>query len=126
MGLREIAQNDLGKILEDDAGFAWSFSITNPAGVTVTDLKGFSNDIALVVDPSTGVAVSGRTASLSVRISLLTENGLSVPVGISDSAGRPWIIEFDDINGNACKFKVSETHPDRTLGIVVCMLEVYK
>lgn len=127
MGLRELVEQDIGTILEDrETGFAWEITITNPAGTTVPDLLGFSDDIAQIIDPDTGQAVSGRLASVALRVSTLTTAGLGIPVGIADASIKPWIIQFDDINGNAYKFKVSQSNPDRVVGMVVCLLELYK
>ena len=126
MGLREIAEADLGVILEDGTyGFGYSISVTDPAG-TVGALTGFSDDIAQIIDPDTGQAVSGRLASAALRISSLITAGLGLPRGIADSGSKPWIIEFDDINGNPFKFKVSQSNPDRALGVVICLLELYE
>lgn len=126
MSLRITAESDLGVILEDDTyGFGWSITVTDPAA-NVGSLTGFSDDISQLIDPDTGQAVSGRLASAVLRISSLTAEGLGLPVGIADAASKPWVIEFDDINGNAHKFKVSESNPDRALGIVVCLLESYE
>ena len=126
MGLRSIAEIDLGIILEDDVyGFGWPITITNPDGL-VKSLTGFSDDISQIIDPDTGQAVSGRLVSVSLRISSLTAAGfISLPVGIADSTSKPWLISFDDINGNTFMFKVSQSNPDRALGIVMCILELY-
>lgn len=125
MGLRATAEADLAFILEDaDTGFGWSISVTNPAGTTA-DLTGFSNDIAQLIDPDTGQAVSGRLASAVLRISSLTAAGLDLPVGIADSASKPWLVAFNDINGNAHMFKVAQSNPDRALGTVSLILEAY-
>jgi hypothetical protein len=127
MGLRQIAETDLGKILEDNThGFGWSITMTNPAGTIVSGLIGYSNDISQIIDPDTGQAVSGRSASISIRIGLLTSNGLGLPVGISDATIKPWLVSFDDINGNTFTFKVLKSDPDRALGLVVCLLELYQ
>lgn len=126
MSLRQLAEADLGVILEDGAtGFGWPITITDPAGDTGT-LTGFSDDIAQIIDPDTGQAVSGRLASVALRISSLALEGLTLPRGIADAGSKPWVIEFDDINGNAFKFKVSESNPDRALGLVTCLLELYQ
>lgn len=127
MGLREIAESDLGAILEDSVyGFGYSITITDPAGTTPPPFTGYSNDISQIIDPDTGQAVSGRLASVALRISTLITAGLTLPQGIADAGSKPWIIQFNDINGNAFKFKVSQSNPDRALGIVVCLLELYK
>ncbi len=125
MGLRDVAEQDLGAILEDSVmGFGWSIQVTDPDGLS-KPLTGFSDDISQIIDPDTGEAVSGRLVSVALRISSLTAVGLALPVGIADSAIKPWVIEFDDINGNPFKFKVAQSNPDRALGLVTCLLELY-
>ena len=128
MGLRTIAEQDLGVILEDSVtGFGWSIIVTDPSGNSGSGpLTGFSDDIAQIIDPDTGQAVSGRLASVALRISSLTLAGLGLPRGIADAGIKPWIVEFNDINGNPFKFKVSQSNPDRALGMVVLLLELYE
>lgn len=122
-----MAEADLANILEDGiAGFGWPITVTAPSGAVAT-LTGFSDDIGLTIDPDTGQAVSGRTASIAIRISTLLQfAGMTIPEGIADSAKKPWIVEFSDINGVPCKFKVFRSLPDRALGIVVCVLELLR
>ena len=125
-GLREIAESDLSSILEDATnGFGYPITLTDPDG-TAENLTGFSNDIAQTIDPDTGVTVSGRFASVTLRLSTIEGLFPSLPVGVSDAASKPWIVDFEDIGGTAHKFKVAGSAPDRTLGIVVLLLEVYK
>lgn len=124
-GLRELAEADLGIIINDTYGFGWSITVTNPAGLSVPDLKGFTNDISQLIDPDTGQAVSGRLATVAIRITDLINASLALPESIVDTTSKPWVIEFNDINGNAYKFKVNESNPDRGLGMVVCLLELY-
>lgn len=126
MGLRTMAEADLGHILEDSDGFGWPITVTNPAGLVVPSLVGFSDDIAQVIDPETGAAVSGRMASVALRISSLMRAGLALPEAIADRISKPWIVQFDDINGNTHKFKVAQSNPDRAIGLVTCLLEVYE
>lgn len=123
MGLRAKAAADNKAILNDDKGFAWPITVTNPAEVSA-DLKGFSNDISDLIDPDTGQAVSGRQASVALHIADLTVLGL--PVGISAPSSKPWIMEFDDINGNPGVFKVKKSNPDNGIGMITCIVEVYK
>lgn len=126
MSLRQLAETDLGRILEDSStGFGWSIIVTDPAGTSRT-LTGFSDDIAQIIDPDTGQAVSGRLASVALRTSSLIAAGLTLPRGIADSGSKPWVIEFDDVNGSAYKFKVAQSNPDRALGLVTCLLELYE
>jgi len=125
MGLREQAVLDAQAFLEDENGFGWPIAVTNPDGVDA-EMIGFSNDIATAIDPETGMAISGRTASVALSLRSLDDNALGIPRGIADSEKAPWVIQFDDILGNAHTFKVKEANPDRALGIVTCTLEAYK
>ena len=127
MNLRALAESDLGFIVEDGAtGFGWPITLTDPSGFSSPDpLTGLSDDIAQVIDPDTGQAVSGRLASIALRISTLYAQGYALPQGIADASVKPWIVEFDDINGLPYKFKVQQSNPDRALGIVTCLLETY-
>ena len=126
MSLRELAEADLGTILEDGTtGFGWPITLTDPTG-KVGSFTGFSDDIAQVIDPDTGQAVSGRLASVALRISTIYAKGFELPRAIADSNSKPWIVQFDDINGNAYKFKIAQSNPDRAIGMLVCVLELYK
>lgn len=127
MGLRDLAERDLGLILENtETGFGWPITVTDPAGVS-KPLKGFSNDIAQVIDPDTGQLVSGRSASVSIRLAALTAAGFSsLPRNVTERTSKPWVVQFDDINGQPWTFKVRSADPDRALGLIVCMLEDYR
>lgn len=127
MGLRAIAEADLGVILEDSAtGFGFPITVTSPGGTNET-LTGFSDDISQLIDPDTGQAVSGRQASIALRISTIYTKfpGEGLPRSIANATLKPWVVEFDDINGNPGTFKVSESMPDRAAGMIVCILEIY-
>ena len=125
MSLREQISADIKSILEDtDTGFGWDITVTDPDGTT-GDLKGYSNDIAQMIDPDTGLAVSGRTASVAIHFTSLSDEGLGLPVAIADETKKPWIVEFEDVFGKSYTFKVSESNPDRASGGVVCILEIY-
>lgn len=127
MGLRELAEADLAVTLEDrDGGFGWPVTLIDPAGASYGDLIGQSTDIAQMIDPDTGQLVTGRSASVSLRISSLLLAGVSsLPRGVADKAARPWLVTVEDINGNAGMFKVQQSNPDRTLGVITLLLEAY-
>lgn len=125
-GLRAIAESDLSFILEDGAyGFGWPISVTNPAG-TVQPFTGFSGDISAMFDPDTGIPVSGQLAHVVLRLSSLNAVSFTLPRGIADESSKPWVVQFDDIDGKARVFKIKNSDPDFTLGIVVCILEHYE
>lgn len=125
MNLRQLAEQDLSVILEDsDNGFGWAVQLTDPLGDN-NPLTGYSNDIGAAIDPETGQIVAGNVASVALRISSLAALGLPVPRGVADAGRKPWIVRFDDLQLKQWVFKIEETMPDRTLGMVVCILSAY-
>lgn len=128
MALRTIAEKDMAYIVQGDVnGWRWPIVITDPAGNSSATMFGLSNDVSLFIDPSTGQPISGRQASVAIRIADLTVQGLvGFPRGISDRNVKPWTVKFNDINGNPFTFKIVSSEPDRALGILVCILEIYK
>ncbi len=124
MGLREQAALDARTILNDLSGFGVPITITDPGGTSAA-LTGFSNDIALTIDPETGMAVSGREASVALHMRDLDDAGLGLPKNIADEALRPWVVSFVDVRGITHTFKVKESNPDRASGVITCTLEVY-
>jgi hypothetical protein len=126
VNIRQLAEADLAVTLEDEVGgFGWPVTITDPAGVSAS-LSASSGDIAQVIDPDTGQPVSGRLATAVVRISSVYAAGFTeLPRAIANTALRPWVVQFDDINGRPHTFKVSQSNPDRTLGMLSLILEAY-
>lgn len=120
--LRTVVQNDVQLILGTD--FSNAITVTPPSGIDFV-VHGFTKDISQSVDPDTGQSVTGRTASVSLPISLVLAEGHGFPQGISDDSQKPWVVSFDNAIGETLTFKVSESMPDRTLGVVVCFLEVF-
>lgn len=125
MSLRIRAEQDLSRILEDSEGFGRSVIITDSEDTTAV-LTGQTGDIHLLFDPETGIPVNNRTVHLSLRISSLQAAGLGLPRAVSSEDENPWIFQFEDISGINRKFTVSESRPDRTLGIVTVILELLK
>ena len=126
MSLRSQAHEDLKTILSDTAqGFGWEITVVSPQGEEV-DLSGYSNDISQLIDPDTGQAVSGRRASVALAMQDLKDADLSLPKGVADGAKSPWLVRFKDVGGDSYTLKVVQTNPDRTLGLITCLLEAWK
>jgi len=131
MGLRDQAAADLVTILEDTTGFGWPITVTDPSGTTAA-LTGFSADIGRLIDAQTGVPVAARVISVALPIASLTAtsltknaDGLAIPAAIPDATSKPWLVAFADTAGKSYTAKVAEAHPDRTLGIVTLLLDLY-
>lgn len=125
MSLRTQVAADLKTILEDTDGFGWAITVTDPAG-TSASLTGLSTDIGLLIDPETGIAVSGRRASIAIALASLSAASLSIPAGVASPSSKPWVVTFADVAGTSHTFKIQEAMPDRAAGVVTCILEAYR
>ncbi len=120
MDLHALASQDLAFTLEADGQ---EVTLTDPQGASAV-LKAISNDISLVLDPETGVPVSGRNANVALRMASLRAEGMELPKGIEDAARVPWLVQYTTVSGDVLNAKVVESNPDRALGIVTLSLEV--
>jgi len=127
MNFLDIAQQDKAFTLKDSVnGFGTVITLTDPSLFTAT-VTGRTNDISFAIDPNTGSAVSGRTATIAIDMQELTDKGFtSFPAAQSDKTKKPWIIEWTDQLGGVHAFTVLEANPDRALGILNCTLNLYK
>lgn len=111
-------------VLNDLTGFAVPIQVTSPIGITVT-LRGLAKDIALSIDPETGVAVSGRKASVSLDLDAVQDAFGAVPEGIPDEDDKPWLVTWTPATGSAQTMKIMDVMPDK-LGVLVCHVEAYR
>lgn len=127
MNFLDIAQQDKAFTLKDSVfGFGTAITITDP-DLLSADVTGRTNDISFAIDPNTGVAISGRTATIAIDMQELTDKGFSsLPVAQTDKTKKPWLVEYTDQLGKAHVFIVLEANPDLTLGIVLCTLQFYE
>jgi hypothetical protein len=124
VGLRQLAADDAETIMKETDGFVWPCTITDPSGSSVSfDCR--SNDVHLLFDADTGQVITGRQASVVVLTKDLQAAGFGDIRNIEESNQYPWLVSVDDINGKSYTFKVRETHPDYTLGLMTCILETY-
>lgn len=126
MTLREKAESHLAIIIENKTtGFGWDVQVTDPSGFSVP-MVATSSDIHQILDPETGLAMSGRQASVNLRMSTLEDLGFTtLPRNVQENTSKPWTVEFLDLSGVPQLFKVNQGNPDRTLGLITCFLEVY-
>lgn len=124
MGLRQQARLDTKMILSDRHGFSWPVVVTDPDGRKAC-IQGFSTDIADLIDPETGQAISGRQAEVSLSMDSLKNVGMAHPAYVADEGSKPWVMSFKDAEGVSHTFKVMRSAPDRTVGLVLCFLEAY-
>jgi hypothetical protein len=124
MGLRDIAAADAAEIIQDAIDGGDEITITSPADVSETFMA-LTNDIAFSIDPETGLTVSGRQCSAVVASADLTAFGFNGITGVADADSKPWVVRATDIKGVQGIFKVADTRPDNTIGLMTLILEEY-
>ena len=124
IGLRELAHEDMIRIMKDESGFRWPCTLTSPDLLSASFFVRCT-DIHQSIDPGTGEVITGRQASISFAYDDLIKENMEAIRGIEDSNLKPWVVEFKNVNGVSGNYKISESYPDNTLGLVVCMLEAY-
>ena len=121
MSLAAIAAADLIRILNGDGACV---TLQAPDGRTA-EFRANTQDISHAIDPQTGMIVSGRTATVAISQSDLRAMNMA-PVGVADSKVKPWVVRFaETVGGAEHVFKVASTKPDRTIGVVILILESY-
>jgi hypothetical protein len=124
MGLRDTAAADAIEIINDTIDGGDEIFITSPTGVSET-FRALTNDIAISIDPETGLTVSGRQCSAVVATADLAAVGFDGITGVADADAKPWVVLATDVNGVQGTFKVAETRPDNTIGLLTLILEEY-
>ena len=125
MSLRSIAESVLSMALENTDLNGRGVTLTAPDG-TSQPLTGNTNDIGAAIDPETGAIVSGRSASVALRISSIYAAGFtSLPKRVADKTAPPWRVDYIGDDGVTYNFSVSSSMPDRSAGVIVLMLEGY-
>ena len=125
MSLRSIAEDVLGMALENTDLNGRAVTLISPDD-TSKPLTGNTNDIGAAIDLETGAIVSGRTASVALRISSITAAGFTeLPKRVADKTSKPWRVDYVGIDGVTYNFAVLSSMPDRSAGVIVLMLEEY-
>lgn len=115
MGIRETAQEDLKNILGNPEGPGTPFSVIAPDG-TEYPVCGTYGDISLLIDPSTGTAIQGRTIAVAYPMALLRDKTTALPV-------KGWKVKVSDLTGTErILFIVNPPDHDFTIGITRLML----
>lgn len=125
MSLTETAREVLGPIFNDSKTGGDDCTITTPAGVVSDPFKVIGSDIHKFIDPDTGMMVSGRKVHVTLLLEELRDAGLDGIEAVADPSARPWLFTVANAAGEEETFKVSETNPDDTGGMINIFGEAY-
>jgi hypothetical protein len=116
MNLRELAAADTNTILNDISGAGTPFILFSADG-NPFPLVGSYGDIGYLINPSTGMAIQGRTIEAVYSISDLKRQTEIEP-------GRGWRFVCNDLAGKEINLFVVRYEPDRTMGLARIKLAV--
>lgn len=125
MSLFDDAAIELQEIINDDIGATVACTITSPDGVFYA-FNCRMSDISQTLDVNTRERISGRRIEISVSMIDLAEAGFESSRGIEKKTEKPWKVEFSNVISKEETYKVVETSPDSSLGIVVIHLEIMR
>jgi len=110
MGIREQAQTDLVNILGNPDGPGTPFIIVTPEGGEYP-VCGTFGDISLLIDPSSGAAIQGRTINAAYPMALLKAKTERMPE-------KKWKVKVKDLSGTErILFIVDPPDHDYTIGL---------
>lgn len=121
MGLQR-ARQDMKRFTQ--AEWAVNITVDNLQGLVVA-LKGIASKHHLSIDVGNGLPVNSKNTHCSFYEKVLTDAGFVVRNSDKEIAMVGWKITYIDSSENSCVYKINETMPDETLGLIVCYLGDY-
>ena len=110
MGIREQAREDAKRILGDPDGAGTPFVLISPFGGEYP-VCGTYGDISLLIDPTNGSAIQGRTITASYPMALLKEQ-------TDEKPEKKWKVKVNNLDGKELVlFVVNPPDHDFTIGI---------
>lgn len=125
MSVLQEARHKVDEILSSIELFSIEVTMLSPDEV-LAHVNVLSGHTYAYIDPDTGQGTSSEQARIHISVPQLLENFGEIPVISSDEYGRPWRIIMTDAGGVDQTFKLKESLPDNTLGLVSYYLEKYE
>ena len=120
MSLLDTARMDAKNIVQGE--FSSPCTITNPQRSVSVSLSALATKHHIIINPETGQPVNAKNAHICLSETKLNELGYITRVnGEVSLVGH--FINVSDSTGIVKKYKISETWPNETLGIIVCILQ---
>lgn len=120
MSLLDTARMDAKNIVQGE--FSSPCTITNPQRSVSVSLSALATKHHIIINPETGQPVNAKNAHICLSETKLNELGYITRVnGEVSLVGH--FINVSDSTGIVKKYKISETWPNETLGLIVCILQ---
>lgn len=124
MGLIEQAKEDIEEITSDLEGFGVEMVLTAPTG-EVLPITGLHTKHHLAIDQETMKQVNSKNAHISVSEQFLIDAGYPYRNADNEVYLQGHLVTVNDSTGNSCVYVIREWFPDRTIGLIVCILGDY-
>lgn len=120
MSLLDTARMDAKNIVQGE--FSSPCTITNPQRSVSVSLSALATKHHIIINPDTGQPINAKNAHICLSETKLNELGYITRVnGEVSLVGH--FINVSDSTGIVKKYKISETWPNETLGLIVCILQ---
>ena len=120
MSLLDTARMDAKNIVQGE--FSSPCTITNPQMSVSVSLSALATKHHIIINPETGQPVNAKNAHICLSETKLNELGYITRVN-GDVSLVGHFINVSDSTGIVKKYKISETWPNETLGLIVCILQ---
>ena len=120
MSLLDTARMDAKNIVQGE--FSSPCTITNPQRSVSVSLSALATKHHIIINPDTGQPVNAKNAHICLSETKLNELGYITRVN-GDVSLVGHFINVSDSTGIVKKYKISETWPNETLGLIVCILQ---
>lgn len=120
MSLLDTARMDAKNIVQGE--FSSPCTITNPQRSVSVSLSALATKHHIIINPDTGQPINAKNAHICLSETKLNELGYITRVN-GDVSLVGHFINVSDSTGIVKKYKISETWPNETLGLIVCILQ---
>lgn len=119
MGLTR-ARNDWNRFITG-GGFEVDLTFRTPSGSVTKTVKGLGIKHHLSID-NEGVSQNQLNAHVTVSEKTLVDAGYPVRDGNEIVALKDHIVSFEDSTGIESSYIITQSYPDETVGVIVCII----
>jgi hypothetical protein len=123
MGLMDQAKADIKQITSNAEEFGKEITLTAPDD-SVATVIGLHTKHHLGVDTD-GNRINTKNAHISVSESLLTDQSYPVRGSDGEVSLKNHKVSVSDSTGTFCTYRIKETYPNESTGLIVCILSDY-
>ncbi len=125
MNIKDLAKRDWHKITSNKvSGFGYDISITTKDGSKTSNIVGLSTKHHIGFDTDGNLA-NVKNVHISFSEQQLTDDSYPVRNDNNEVDIIGHLVVTKDSTGNDSSYVISESFPDETIGVIVCILSDY-